>query len=255
MAGVGLWRGLASAVLFFWTCPTSEVIPELVPVGAAEPAVVRPLQQSATVFGNTTAADSAAHHNDIIGRGERRRAAVRGATRDACAGLTAKVEAERFCRAPPRCWARAVAVTEGWRERGGAAAGASPSPAGPAPRPPPRRAGPLPSSMPRSCARECGCAPQCRSGRRQAAGEPSVPHRRPRHTPHRHHTARNRCDSECISAAYRCMAVIQFRDVTAVPATCAIIPLTALLMPRHVPLCNISPSETYCNEETSQIAA
>lgn len=45
--------------------------------------------------------------------------------------------------------------------------------------------GPLPSSMPRSCARECGCAPQCRSGRRQASTSPSVPHRRSCYTPHR----------------------------------------------------------------------
>lgn len=43
---------------------------------------------------------------------------------------------------------------------------------GPAPTRPSSRSGPLPSSMPRSCASECDCAPQCRSGRRR--GRPAV---------------------------------------------------------------------------------
>lgn len=52
---------------------------------------------------------------------------------------------------------------------GGAAAGAAPPPSShrPAPRPT------LPSSMPRSSARECACAAQCRSGRRRRGGQGS----------------------------------------------------------------------------------
>lgn len=54
-----------------------------------------------SMFGNTTATNSAAH-NDIIDEGTRTARLARGALRGACAGLTAKVEAARFCRAPPR---------------------------------------------------------------------------------------------------------------------------------------------------------
>lgn len=65
----------------------------------------------------------------------------------------------RYCRAEPG----GGAMTEG-RGRGAVQLRCNAGPRGGASRAPP--AGPLPSSMPRSCARDCGCAPQCRSGRR-----------------------------------------------------------------------------------------
>lgn len=85
-----------------------------------------------------------------------------------------------------------------WRKDGGRGAVQLPvhigSPGGRRGNPRPLSTGPLPSSMPRSCARDCDCAPQCRSREPQcltAAGERGT-HRsyiqRYRHAPPDHLT-------------------------------------------------------------------